>query len=478
MRNSFEEMKRYIADQDNMLIAVGNKQHEKTQRVIGGPRPQPSRDPRRTGSADSIKDDIPLKRRNVIRRALKGFSGKNSTDITKIEDMLHHLLEEVADLKASQQSTFPASITRGPGLSSYERLRDTPQDLREGYEPEGHAGTGSANHPGYFSPNLPSGRNTHAQMPDRRKASSQNRISTVMEEHEDDELLTRSEQHVLDYENTENLLTPTASRKRGSSVPLGTPPRILQDELPKSVENTPRTDKSRKHKSSSSSFFPKISRWSKTTTSTVPEPSSRQNVNASHSGVDLVNYDLGEHYDPAGDDRLRSAESLSNDRPPSPLIPSEVSRRSEDPTYHAHRNSVNLQHPQPRQGPTARYQNHLESQVREVNSPISPSSDQFGSNPVLARYNHAGMGNRNSGAGHLSPKSDLNTGGTTGPARPPKIKDDGPLIPPKIPLQNGSPVQSGTRKQTFLSRSAAGQTLQPSVSLLLSRSITGENLNN
>ena len=60
-------MKRYIADQDNMLIAVGNKQHEKTQRVIGGPRPQPSRGPRRAESSDSIKDDIPPKRRNVIR---------------------------------------------------------------------------------------------------------------------------------------------------------------------------------------------------------------------------------------------------------------------------------------------------------------------------------------------------------------------------------------------------------------------------
>ncbi len=69
----------------------------------------------------------------------------------------------------------------------------------------------------------------------------------------------------------------------------------------------------------------------------------------------LQQYDTNDHYDHRGDDRLRSNDSLENDdvargvnqenRAPSPLIPSQV---SEDLKYQAHRDSLNLQHPQPR----------------------------------------------------------------------------------------------------------------------------------
>ncbi len=132
-----------------------------------------------------------------------------------------------------------------------------------------------------------------------------------------------------------------------------------------SNEHTPRTgtDKSRKHKSSSSSFFPKISRWSRTTASSVRDNfrnsidrrQQRPFSEASRSGEDLQQYDTNDHYDHRGDDRLRSNDSLENDdvargvnqenRAPSPLIPSQV---PEDPKYQAHRDSLNLQHPQPR----------------------------------------------------------------------------------------------------------------------------------
>ena len=470
MRNSFEDMKRFISRQDDMVIAVGNKQHEKTQRVlIGGPRPQPPRTPRRMASGEeSMVEDLPAKRRNVFRRALKGLSGKNTNELQKIEEMLQHLLDEVADLKAGQEIRAPG-LARGPGLTSYEQLRDAPQDFQDGYEPEGQAGTSSTpNQSGYFS-NPPSGRNSRQQGQDRRK-TSQNRISTVLEEGEEDidTPLEPHEQDVLEYENTEHMLTPTCERTRGSSVPVETPETAHVAQMPKSSENTPRTDKSRKHKSSNSSFFPKISRWSKTTTSTVPDLPRNSGQHArpysgiSHSGSDLQAYDVNEHYDPQGDDRIRSNESLGDDRPPSPLIPSQVSGVSEKPQYHAHRNSLNLQHPQPRQGPTSRYQNHLESQVRDVSSPISPASDHFGSNPILARYGGNASGNRNSAsanAGHLSPISDrggysevsTSRKSNTGPPRPPKLKDDGPLIPPKIPLEEKQP--------SFVERSAAAREL-------------------
>ena len=455
MRNSFEDMKRFIAEQDEILISVGNKQHEKTQRVIGGPRPQPAgtpRVPRRT-SEDDLMDDLPAKRRNVFRRALKGLGGKNTNDLAKIEDMLNHLLDEVADLKAGQETRPTTTTPRGNGLTSYEQLRDTPID---GYEPEGQAGTlSNGNHSGYFS-NPPSRQGSRQQGYDRRRAS-ENRISTVLEEHDEDAEeapLEPHEQDVLEYENTEHILTPTRDMPRGGSVPLHTPPAVHVPTGPQSNENTPRTDKSRKHKSSSSSFFPKISRWSKTTASSVADNvrggarKERPFSGVSQSGSDLQNYDVNDHYDPQGDDRIRSNISFGNDRPPSPLIPSQV---SEKPTYRAHRDSLNLQHPQPRQGPTARYQNHLESQVHDISSPISPSSDHFGSNPALARFG-GGPSNRNSNGGNLSPISDRGysevsaTQKSSAPARPAKIKDDGPLIPPKIPMDE--------KKPTFAERSA------------------------
>lgn len=152
-----------------------------------------------------------------------------------------------------------------------------------------------------------------------------------------------------------------------------------------------------------------------------------------------------ENYDPRGDDRIRSNVSLENDRPPSPLIPSQVSNSSEKPTYEAHRDSMNLQHPQPRVGTTARYQNHLESQVRTVSSPVSPESDQFGSNPILSRF---GQGRRGSGGGHLSPISDDGYHGSQdAPPLPPKVRDDGPLVP----SQAGSSLE---RNATFAERTA------------------------
>ena len=136
MRNSFDDLRTFIRDQNDMMIQVGNKQHEKTQRVIEGPRPQPLKVPRRTLSAeDSFTDDIPSKRRNVFRRALKGLSGKNNGDIQRIEEMLNQLLEEVADLKASQDArpTTAFASRAPPGLSSYEQMRDNPMAHQDCY---------------------------------------------------------------------------------------------------------------------------------------------------------------------------------------------------------------------------------------------------------------------------------------------------------------------------------------------------------
>ena len=447
MRNSFEEMKKFIAEQDDILVEAGNKQHDRTisKIIIGGPRPQPNA-PKfsRSVSAEDEGDDTPTKRRNVFRRALKGLSNRNQNDLGKIEDMLVHLLGEVEDLKNGQDVRPSIGNTRAASLDSYHNMRATDPT---GPEPQTQATSSPAGYSGYFS-NPPSrGPSAMRSMGDRQ--NSHNRVSTVLEA---DEELDEHEQRALDhqFENNEQLLTPTREHPRAGSVPLATPPQAQLAAAAKSTENTPKTstEKSRKHKSSSSSIFPKVSRWSKTTASSFGDNfrnstrKERPYSEASRSG-DLQHYDTNEYYDPQGEDRLRSNDSLEDDRPipenprsPSPLIPSHVS--SEDPKYQAHRNSLNLQHPQPRPGPTHRYQHHLESQAQKFGSrsPISPTSDTFGSDPTLSRFM---PGNRYStGGGHLSPISDGGYSETSaadqqrtnnGPPRPPKIKDDGPLIP-------------------------------------------------
>lgn len=472
MRNSFEDMKRFIAEQDEMLIDTGSKQHDRTaQKIINGPRPQPLGTPRtpRHHSNEEDMDDIPSKRRNVFKRALKGLSMRSSNDLGKIEEMLVQLLGEVEGLKAAQDGRPIAAEARPDSLNSYDNLRTPAND---GYEPEGQAGTSSTpNQSGYFSNSSLQHGNGPRGYDGRR--GSQNRVSTVLE---GDEELDEHEQNLLDlqFENDEKLLTPTQELhtpvqelRRGDTVPLDTPPQVHVPTGAQSTEHTPRngTDKSRKHKSSSSSFFPKISRWSKTTASSVGDNfrsngrRERPFSQASRSGSD-ININPNEHYSPQSNDSLRSSDSFKHqpqdsftnsppsapsqeNRPPSPLVPSQV---SEDPKYQAHRNSLNLQHPQPRQGPTHRYQTHLESQAQNfTGSPISPASDQFGSNPTLMRFAPTGPGNRYSGnrAGHLSPISDTQSEASAAderrsasgnaPPRPPKVRDESPLVPQRPP---------------------------------------------
>lgn len=385
-------------------------------------------------------DDMPAKRQSVFKRALKGLSGRNSNDYGRIEDMFVQLLGEMEGLKGAQEIRPSASGTRPGSLNSYDNLRASGP---EGYEPEGQAGTSSTgNQSGYFS-NPPSRQPSGMRGTDGRRGS-QNRISTVLEGDEELEMHEQTPRgHRL--EKKDNNLTPTREFPRGGSVPLDTPPQVHIPTGAQSNEHTPKTgtDKSRKHKSSSSSFFPKISRWSKTTSSSVADNfkstarRERPISDASRSGSE-GQYVITDHYDPQGDDRLRSNDSLQNDaidqdiRPPSPLIPSQVSER---PKYQAQRDSLNLQHPQPRIGPTQRYHTHLESQAHNFGSPISPTSDQWGSNPSLARF-PPGPGNRHSGgAGNLSPISDAGFSDISAadqaiaPPRPPKVRDEGPLVP-------------------------------------------------
>lgn len=407
MRTSFEEMKKFIAHQDGIIMEASDKQHERTYRALGGPRPLPpsnSRSRQLAAAPPADDEDMGSKRKNFFKRALKGMSLKSSNDLTRVEDMLEQLLDEVEALRDQQEDNrFGRSGTRSASID------------QDGYEAEGEAST--ENQSGHISsPSRP--------VPGPRKDES--RPSTVPEADEEDEYDARGE-----------FLSPQLQSQESPKVQDMSMSGALDETTP------PRSnDKARKHKSGPASFFPKFSRWSKTTGDNIRnsiQPKSKDRYSydaaASRSG-DLPSgpYD----FDPQGEDRIRSRDTFDDehqaqqeDRPPSPLIPSQV---SEAPKYRAHRDSLNLQHPQPRQGPTGRYQTQLETQAQVYGFP-SPQADQWGSTSSLSAANSPQK--RNSAASRLSPISDAGyseaTSRHTGPPRPPKVRDDGPLVPERPP---------------------------------------------
>lgn len=460
MRHEFEEMKKFIAEQDRRIMENTDRDAEYTvKKVLGGPRPQPPAQPR-TVHGTYNEEDIPMKRKNVFKRALRGLSKRGSNDLSKIEDMLNQILGDVEDLKMTQGDRPPMSL-RGSSFDSYEDRAYYGRD--SGYEPEGQAGTSSTpNHSGRLSnhsgnASVPSPKENTTSSQERYfhsgyngRRDSINRVSTVMEEESNDSgsFLEQHETHVLDnqFENNERLLTPTQEsfdRRSGSFDSATTP--VQQRHSPYDAYNGASTPE--KQRKQSVFGIPKVSRWSKTTTSSYPEnPDANdkrrsQYTNASSSGESLSSNGAGYYgngYALKSEDRLRSTQSLAKDqsagehlpdnrsirsglsdmtRTPSPLIPSETGSQLEhipiilpdgnevdsfdDPKYSAHRDSLLLQHPQPRPGPTHRHQTNLENEARTFSGPdhfeTGTSSDlsqrtvdsdfdplQWGSNPSLS----------------------------------------------------------------------------------------------
>ncbi|KAH7082686.1 hypothetical protein BKA63DRAFT_583716 [Paraphoma chrysanthemicola] len=449
MRNQLDDLKQYIKVQDNMIMNTTDKRVGLAeQRILGGPRPQPMSSPR-VNRSSSEDIDVETKKKSVFKRALKGLSMKSGDDMKHIENMLMQLLDEVEGLKQVNQLSIDQQA-RTNSLTSYENLRASGD---AGYEPEGRANTASSpDQSGYLS--NPSSARRIQDLHSGYDVPATNRVSTVQEV-SDEEYDERDQQ----YDNTERMTTPTQEAYHERKLSQETPPQASRGmRESQSQENTPK----RKHKSNSSSIFgiPKISRWSKTTSSTVPETlprnsgSSEKRPYSSHSRsgsrATLEYYD-DDQYEVREDDRLRSQTSLAREergsirsaRSPSPLIPEDddLQYETEDPKYKAHRNSLNLQHPQPRAGPTGRHQNHLETQAQIYEPLSSPDYDQWGSMPALAR-NRLSAGSAQQAQGHLSPISS--DGGYSqhsaseqqqqGPPRPPKITEDGPLIPQTAPL--------------------------------------------
>ncbi|KAI0811562.1 hypothetical protein GGR55DRAFT_678379 [Xylaria sp. FL0064] len=456
MRNSFDDIKKMLAETEDAIVNDVNANTEKSiKRHLGGPRPFPGSSARSVqGTSQAGTEDLRTKKRNLLRRALQGLSAKGTSDLSRIEDMLIQLLTDVDVLK--HQTSVPVGMmsTRAPSIDNLQP--EIPYEQDRGYEPEGNAGTSTASHAsqsGHLS--IPQSRGASMRAASERKFSD-HRISTVQEDEGEYEQPAGIAQNTP---SRDGMLSPPSDRQRGGSVPLGTPPQTSHgQQLSASSENTPRTAESKKHKSKgSSSFFPKISRWSETTASSIGKAfrssgSSRKQENAedfvqqppSRSGSDLADFDPYLHQDPYGDDKLHSGFSAPD------LLPQGMDSRGtpglsqqttasmtyatpEDPKYRAHRDSLNLQHPQPRPGQTERFRTALETSAADYDSPMSPrSADWAGSVTSLRRFPQQNT-NRYSDNSAANTGEEYDWAGTTSPG------PQAPARPPKEPLDTHSP---------------------------------------
>lgn len=463
MRTSFNDIKRLLADTEDQIIGEVKDNTEKTvQRHLGGPRPFPGSASRSLGGSQAGTLDENAKKRNIFRRALKGLSSKGTNDLGRIEDMLMQLLGEVDVLK---HQTAGQALVSGMGThnQSLENLEQVEYEQDKGYEPEGNAGTSTTSHgsqSGHLS--LPQSRGPSAKGGYERKFSD-HRISTVPEGDENE-----FDNHPMtpgrEYSDPNLFMSPAIPPTRGESVPLATPPQAAAQVSghPASYENTPQTEAGKKHKSKgSSSFFPKISRWSETTTSSVgkifrnsrkQEPEEYFPHPPSRSGSSIGDYES--YHQDQYDDHLHdgySQQDFSSDIPHEVISPTGYRTEAppatyatpEDPKYKAHRNSINLQHPQPRPGQTERFRTALETSAQGyggIQSPMSPRSDNWASSAVS--LNRLPEPNTD----RYSDQSAANEYGWTSPSQ------QGPPRPPKEPLDDAAGTPPRNERLSKLQR--------------------------
>lgn len=524
MRHEFEEMKKFIAEQDRKIMENTDRDAEYTvKKVLGGPRPQPPAQPR-TVHGTYNEEDLPMKRKNVFKRALRGLSKRGSNDLSKIEDMLNQILGDVEDLKMTQGDRPPMSL-RGSSFDSYEDRAYYGRD--SGYEPEGQAGTSSTpNHSGRLSNHsinvsVPSPKEKTASPQERYfhsgyngRRDSINRVSTVMEEGSNDgeSFLEQHETHVLDnqFENNERLLTPTQesyNRRSGSFDSTATP--VQQRHSP--FDNHAGTGTPEKQRKQAVFGIPKISRWSKTTTSSYPENSEAndkrrsQYTNASSSGESLGSNGAGYYgngYALKSEDRLRSTQSLVKDqtareqlpdnrsvhsglsditRTPSPLIPSETGSQLDnipiilpgdvevddldDPKYSAHRDSLLLQHPQPRPGPTHRHQTNLENEARTFSGPDhfeTPTSSDLSQRTVDSDFDPLQWGSNPSlSLARTNKLSGISSGKDNGPLVPDNKQKAAPKVEVEPPKDQRQQAPQKPRQMYYSTPLGSGHLLEP-----------------
>lgn len=464
MRNSFREMKELVQDTGDDVIFSNSENTEKLQKAINGPRPYPGARSIHSSQGGGTIDDVAAKKKTIWKRALQGLSTKGTSDLTRIEDMLMQLLGEVDVLK-TQTAPIPGSASgQGPSFDTLQP--DVQYEQDRGYEPEGVSTASHASQSGHLS--VPQS----SKLANERKFSD-HRISTVPEHDEEYQFDQSSpvQSPVNDHVEPVQFTPQRPDIQRGNSVPVETPPqqpRPSFDQQPLSAENTPRSEKAKKHKSSSSTgWLPKISRWSGTTASSVgralrggkKEPKYDDYV-PSRSGSSLASYnDESYQRNPYEEDKLHTGFSEQNlaqaEETPQPERPTSQPIQHlmtpEDPKYRAHRNSLNLQHPQPRPGQTERFRTALEYSAQEYDNPMTPrSADWAGSATSLTRFpQNSNRYSTASSAGARDPEY-WGSSPAAGPPRPPKEPIDSPSsvrTPPRnriSKLAKSSPLQQST----------------------------------
>lgn len=445
MRNSFRDLKELVQDTGDDAIFANSENIEKLQKAINGPRPYPG--PRSMQSASiATVDEIAVKKKNLWKRALQGLSAKGTSDLTRIEDMLMQLLGEVDILKTQTAPPMSARVSTSGAGQSFDNLQPEGQyEHDKGYEPEGNSTTSHG---------------SQSQSQGQRKFSD-HRIDTVPE-HEDE----YEYDHPTPTAERTQIIPPTSPMDRevhrsGSVPPDGA--QHVSDQgynHPHSADNTPpRSDKGRKGKSSSTSWLPKISRWSGTTASTVSKAlrgnakkdAKNDEMLQSRSGSSMASRDDLYPLDTYGDDRLPGGFPETRLAPPheihhessAPIVPNFTT--PEDPKYKAHRNSLNLMHPQPRTGQTERFRTALEHSAQDFDAPATPrSADWGGSVNSLDRLNGNANERYGNEGGDYWPAALQQQG--SAPARPPKEAINGSTqqTPPRSTrisaLQKGSPL--------------------------------------
>lgn len=458
MRTSFREMRELIQDTGDDVIFSNAENTEKLHKAINGPRPFPGTATRSIQSASQAAtiDDAANKRKNLWKRALAGLSAKGTNDLSRIEDMLMQLLGEVDVLK-TQTAPLPSS---GAGQSSDNLQIEGQYEQDRGYEPDGIS-TGSRASPSVHQ-SIPQNRAHSARSVNDIKYS-ENRVSTV-QEHEDEYQYDRPSPAVDRADADYLSASQQEPAQRGISVPPESPLHhaSLNQQQALSADNTPRTEKGKKPKSnSSSSWLPKISRWSESTATSVgrafrgsgkKESKYDDAQLPSRSGSSLNSYDQEFEHDPYSEDKLHTGFSDPNlGAREAPSDPQAAFVSAENPKYKAHRNSINLQHPQPRFGQTERFRNALESSAQEYNNPSTPKSADWAASATSLQMLPENT-NRYSNPPSAEPWTSP-PGAQSGPPRPPKEPIENQGVTPSrariSKLAKSSPLQNQTQESGY-----------------------------
>jgi hypothetical protein len=130
----------------------------------------------------------------------------------------------------------------------------------------------------------------------------------------------------------------------------------------------------------------------------------------------------------------------------------------EDPKYKAHRNSLNLQHPQPRPGQTERFRNALEYSAQEYDDPMTPrTTDWNGSATDVARLPPQNT-NRYSNASSAAAREPEYWASSP-------VQQNAPPRPPKEPMEDSAmstPPRSNRLENRNLSAALGVPTRKPS----------------